>query len=141
MVVFKTRIYSGIFYCVDLKFIHPENSFQDHLIQCFSFCFICTTCDFYEWDEYYSKFFEYAKNIELSPRGEYETNDVIQKYIDNNQASFTRLEYKWFDAGTYESLMQASNFVKEMSNSLAYQRHQNPLSRISSLRSFIKVSK
>lgn len=88
-----------------------------------------------------SKFFEYAKDIELSPRGEYETNDVIQKYIDNNQASFTRLEYKWFDAGTYESLMQASNFVKDMSNSLAYQRHQNPLSRISSLRSFIKVSK
>ena len=88
-----------------------------------------------------SKFFDYARNIELSPRGEYETNDVIQKYIDNNSAHYTTLEYKWFDAGTYESLMSASNFVNEISNSLNYERHQNPLNRIASLRSFIKVSK
>ena len=87
-----------------------------------------------------AKFFDYARNIELSPRGEYETNDVIQKYIDNNHISYTTLEYKWFDAGSHETLMQASNFVKETSNSLQYVRHQNPLNRIASLRSSIEVS-
>lgn len=88
-----------------------------------------------------SKFFAYARDIQLSPRGEFETNDVIQKYIEQNNANFTTLEYKWFDAGSYETLMQASNFVKETSNSLQYERHQNPLSRIASLRSSIEVSK
>ena len=88
-----------------------------------------------------SNFFDLAKNINLSPRGEYETNDVIQKYIDLNQCLYAQLEYQWFDAGTFDRLYQASDFVAQISNSIKYDRQQNPLNRIASLRSFIKVSK
>ena len=87
-----------------------------------------------------SQFFDFAKNIDLSPRGEYETNDVIQQYIDQSTASYSSLRFQWFDAGTYQRLVQASQFVKTISNSLQYDRQQNPLNRIASLRSFIEVS-
>ena len=61
-----------------------------------------------------SKFFEYAKNIELSPRGEFETNDVIQQYIQAGTAECQSLVYPWFDAGTHHDLVRASSFVKSL---------------------------
>ncbi|MCE2982090.1 MAG: glucose-1-phosphate thymidylyltransferase RfbA [Parachlamydia sp.] len=57
---------------------------------------------------------EIAKNLKPSPRGELEITDVNQEYMRRGQASVHVMGrgYTWLDAGTYESLMQASQFVQ-----------------------------
>ena len=74
-----------------------------------------------------NSFFDLAKTISMSERGEFETPDVIQKYIDLNQATYSQLKYNWFDCGTHKSLVEASGFVHKISNSLQYERHQNTI--------------
>jgi glucose-1-phosphate thymidylyltransferase len=57
---------------------------------------------------------EIAKNLTPSPRGELEITDVNQEYLKRGQATVQIMGrgYTWLDAGTYESLMQASQFVQ-----------------------------
>lgn len=57
---------------------------------------------------------EIAKNLTPSPRGELEITDVNQEYLKRGQATVHIMGrgYTWLDAGTYESLMQASQFVQ-----------------------------
>lgn len=55
-----------------------------------------------------------AKKLKPSARGELEITDVNQEYLNRGQAAIHIMGrgYTWLDAGTYESLMQASQFVQ-----------------------------
>lgn len=55
-----------------------------------------------------------AKSLKPSQRGELEITDVNKEYLKRGQADVHVMGrgYAWLDAGTYESLMQASQFVQ-----------------------------
>ncbi len=57
---------------------------------------------------------EIAKKLKPSPRGELEITDVNRIYMEKGQVSINIMGrgFAWLDAGTYESLMQASQFVQ-----------------------------
>lgn len=57
---------------------------------------------------------EIAKNLKPSSRGELEITDVNNAYIERGNASLNVMGrgFTWLDAGTYESLMQANQFVQ-----------------------------
>jgi glucose-1-phosphate thymidylyltransferase len=55
-----------------------------------------------------------AENLEPSPRGEYEITDVNKEYLRRGKLSVSILDRgtAWLDTGTFDSLMQASQFVQ-----------------------------
>ena len=57
---------------------------------------------------------EIAKNIEPSPRGEYEITDVNKVYLEQGKLKVGVLSRgtAWLDTGTFNSLMQAGQFVQ-----------------------------
>jgi glucose-1-phosphate thymidylyltransferase len=57
---------------------------------------------------------EVAKNIKLSPRGEYEITDVNRYYLEQGKLKVGILSRgtAWLDTGTFASLIQASQFVQ-----------------------------
>lgn len=54
-----------------------------------------------------------AENLKPSPRGELEITDLNRVYMERGQLQVTELGrgVAWLDAGTHESLLQASQFV------------------------------
>lgn len=54
-----------------------------------------------------------AKNLQPSPRGEYEITDVNKAYLERGDLKVGILDKgtAWLDTGTFESLMQAGQFV------------------------------
>ena len=57
---------------------------------------------------------EYARTLKPSARGELEITDLNKIYLDNNSLNVEILGqgFTWIDAGTHESLFEATNFVK-----------------------------
>jgi glucose-1-phosphate thymidylyltransferase len=57
---------------------------------------------------------EIAKSLKPSARGELEITDVNTEYLKRDQIYMNIMGrgFTWLDAGTYESLMQASHFVQ-----------------------------
>lgn len=55
-----------------------------------------------------------AKTLSRSKRGEFEITDVIRSYISNNQLNVSLLGrgFAWLDTGTYDSLLDAGQFVE-----------------------------
>ncbi|MFT4668883.1 MAG: glucose-1-phosphate thymidylyltransferase [Ulvibacter sp.] len=57
---------------------------------------------------------EIAKNIKPSHRGELEITDINKVYLESGKLKVSKLEIgtAWLDTGTFQSLMQASQFVQ-----------------------------
>ena len=62
---------------------------------------------------YDSTVFDVIKNLVPSDRGELEITDVNNYYIERGQMTWNELEGWWTDAGTFDSLLRASNLVAE----------------------------
>ena len=62
---------------------------------------------------YDARVFEIIRTLIPSGRGELEITDVNNAYIDRGEMSWGELEGWWSDAGTFESLLHASNLVAE----------------------------
>ena len=57
--------------------------------------------------------FDKIRTLVPSARGELEITDVNNAYIREGTMTFAFLEGWWTDAGTFESLLRAANFVAE----------------------------
>ena len=62
---------------------------------------------------YDGEVFNIVKGLKPSARGELEITDVNNYYIRNSKLEFDVLEGWWTDAGTFESLLRASNLVAQ----------------------------
>ncbi|MBC7899535.1 MAG: NTP transferase domain-containing protein [Saprospiraceae bacterium] len=62
---------------------------------------------------YDSSVFDVIKTLVPSGRGELEITDVNNHYINRGEMTWDELEGWWTDAGTFESLLRASNMVAE----------------------------
>jgi glucose-1-phosphate thymidylyltransferase len=63
---------------------------------------------------YDNRVVEIAKNLQPSPRGEYEITDINKKYLEMGELAVNVLDRgtAWLDTGTFASLMQASQYVQ-----------------------------
>jgi len=63
---------------------------------------------------YDNRVVRYAEELEPSPRGEIEITDINKRYLSDGKLSVKVLGrgIAWLDAGTHESLLQASMFVQ-----------------------------
>jgi glucose-1-phosphate thymidylyltransferase len=54
-----------------------------------------------------------AKNLKPSPRGEYEITDVNKEYLKRGKLKVSIMDRgtAWLDTGTFDSLLQATQFV------------------------------
>ena len=66
---------------------------------------------------YDNRCFEIIKNLQPSPRGEYEITDVTKWYLEAGELTSSTLEKDWIDAGTFESLFLAASKVRDQKNS------------------------
>lgn len=62
---------------------------------------------------YDSNVYKYIEQLQPSNRGEYEITDVNNKYIEQGICSYNILSGWWTDAGTFESLINANQFVTQ----------------------------
>jgi glucose-1-phosphate thymidylyltransferase len=58
--------------------------------------------------------FDLLKNLKKSPRGEYEVTDVLAHYIKERQLSYSILKSPWTDAGSFESLYNATVLIHQI---------------------------
>src|SRR5205807_1708130 len=57
--------------------------------------------------------YDIVRTLKPSGRGELEITDVNNDYIERDEMTWDELEGWWTDAGTFESLLRASNLVAE----------------------------
>jgi glucose-1-phosphate thymidylyltransferase len=62
---------------------------------------------------YDAEVYEIIRSLEPSARGELEITDVNNAYIARDAMTWEEIEGWWTDAGTFESLLRASNLVAE----------------------------
>ena len=62
---------------------------------------------------YDARVFDIIKTLKPSDRGELEITDVNNDYINRGAMTWNELEGWWTDAGTFESLLYATNLVAE----------------------------
>ena len=75
---------------------------------------------------YDARVFDIIKTLKPSGRGELEITDVNNAYIERREMTWEELDGWWTDAGTFESLLNASNLVaKTGANNLAIEHATN----------------
>ena len=62
---------------------------------------------------YDNQVIQIAKDLKPSDRGEIEITDLNLKYLEKGELNVEIITGEWLDAGTFDSLLQASNIVKE----------------------------
>ncbi len=62
---------------------------------------------------YDNQVIEFAKNLKPSARGEIEITDINKEYLDRKQLKVEIIDGIWEDAGTFDSLLRASNLMAE----------------------------
>lgn len=62
---------------------------------------------------YDGEVFDIIRTLKPSGRGELEITDVNNAYIERDEMTWEELDGWWTDAGTFESLLRASNLVAE----------------------------
>ncbi|MDQ3817340.1 MAG: sugar phosphate nucleotidyltransferase [Acidobacteriota bacterium] len=62
---------------------------------------------------YDAEVFDIIRTLRPSGRGELEITDVNNAYIERDEMTWDELEGWWTDAGTFDSLLRASNLVAE----------------------------
>ncbi len=62
------------------------------------------------------------KKLKKSPRGEYEITDVLAHYVKEGTLSYSILKSHWTDAGTMESLYNATVLMKKREDRLKKRR-------------------
>jgi len=55
---------------------------------------------------------EIAKNLTPSERGEIEITDINKNYLEIGELKVNKITGEWLDAGTFDSLLEAGNIVK-----------------------------
>jgi glucose-1-phosphate thymidylyltransferase len=55
---------------------------------------------------------EIAKSLKPSDRGEIEITDINKKYLEIGELNVNIIKGDWLDAGTFDSLLEAGNIVK-----------------------------
>lgn len=63
-----------------------------------------------------NKVFEIVRNLTPSGRGELEITDVNNAYLKQGTLEFQILDNEWTDAGTFDSLLRASNLASRLAN-------------------------
>ena len=65
---------------------------------------------------YKNNVIDIVKKLKPSKRGELEITDLNNIYINENECDVVYMEEKsiWFDSGTFESLFDASEYVKKI---------------------------
>lgn len=63
---------------------------------------------FYIYD---SRVFEAIRGLKPSARGEYEITDLINWYLKEGTLTYWKAKGEWIDAGTFDSLLKANNFI------------------------------
>ena len=66
---------------------------------------------------YDSTVFDKIKTLKPSQRGELEVTDLNNLYLQEGKLSFSFLKNRWLDAGTPDSLLEASNILREITSS------------------------
>ena len=66
---------------------------------------------------YDSTVFDKIKTLKPSQRGELEVTDLNNLYLQEGKLSFSFLKSQWLDAGTPDSLLEASNILREIAKS------------------------
>ncbi|MFA5871285.1 MAG: sugar phosphate nucleotidyltransferase [Parcubacteria group bacterium] len=62
---------------------------------------------------YDNRVVEIAKNMDPSERGEIEITDINKKYLEMGELNVNIIKGEWLDAGTYDSLLDAGNIVRD----------------------------
>ena len=62
---------------------------------------------------YDNRVIKYAKNLKPSARGEIEITDINNIYLKRKELQVNVIEGMWEDAGTFDSLLRASNLMAE----------------------------
>ena len=57
--------------------------------------------------------FDRIRKLQPSARGEFEITDINNQYLDDDCLTYSVLNGWWTDAGTFESLLRASNLVAQ----------------------------
>ncbi len=67
---------------------------------------------------YDNQVLEFAKNLKPSARGEIEITDINKEYLSRKQLRVDIIDGIWEDAGTFDSLLRASNLMAEKEHKL-----------------------
>lgn len=59
---------------------------------------------------YDNRVFDFISQIKPSDRGELEITDVNNKYVEQGQLRWSELKGYWWDAGTFDTLLEANNY-------------------------------
>ena len=75
---------------------------------------------------YDAEVFSIIRTLKPSARGELEITDVNNAYIERGEMTWDELDGWWSDAGTFESLLHASNLVAETGANKVEERDAAP---------------